>query len=411
MLASLGGMVAGAAAAHRPLDLLAAPPSGGRGPTGGLPRKADFRIADGFTYINGAYTHPMPIVAREAYQQYLDRRSTLPAPEHMSAAAADAKRAFAGLINAKPTEIGLIANTSSGENFVVECLGIGKTRGNVVTDALHFEGALVHLTELQKKGLDLRIVMPRDGRIDLADMARVIDTHTTLVEVSFVAMVNGFQHDLKAVADLAHAHGAHVYADIIQGVGTVPLDIHATGVDFAATSSYKWLMGDFGLGFFYVKEALLGTVIERPHWSYESAPDADTHRSPFDPETPTVVTYTPGRDANSYVQLGTMAYGVGAALSASIPYIVDLGVENIQQHRQPMLRRLQDEMPRLGFPALTPRDSTSPIVSFAHKDEAGLTRKLAAARVNVRVAPYYVRVSPSVYNDMDDVERLLEALA
>jgi selenocysteine lyase/cysteine desulfurase len=408
MLAGLGSLVAGAAA-HGPLDLLSAAPRATRAP--GFPRKADFRIADGFTYINGAYTHPIPIAAREAYQQYLDRRSSIPAPLHVSPPAADAERAFATLINAKPTEIGYLPNTSTGENLVVECLGIGKTGGNVVTDALHFEGALVHLTELQRKGLDLRIVMPRDGRIDLEDMARVIDKHTKLVEVSFVSMYNGFQHDLKAVAALAHAHGAYVYADLIQGVGAVPLDIHATDVDFAATATYKWLMGDFGLGFFYVKEALLGTVMQRTHWSYDSAPDTDTHRSPFDPRTPTVVTYTPGTDANSYVQLGTMAFGVGAPLSVSIPYILDLGVDNIQRHRQPLLQRLQDEVPRLGFPPQTPRDSTSPIVTFAHKDEATITRKLEAARVNVRVAPYYMRISPSVYNDMDDVERLLEALA
>jgi hypothetical protein len=38
----------------------------------------------------------------------------------------------------------------------------------VVTDALHFDGALVHLHELKKQGLDLRMVLPRDGRIGCA---------------------------------------------------------------------------------------------------------------------------------------------------------------------------------------------------------------------------------------------------
>jgi selenocysteine lyase/cysteine desulfurase len=402
MLASLGGLVAGAA--HGRLDL-------GPGPAPGFPRKDDFRIADGITYVNGAYTHPMPIAAGEAYRAYVDRRATITAPGHMSARLTDARQAFATLINAKHNEIAFIPNTSTGENLVVECLGVGKGTGNVVTDGLHFEGALVHLTELRKQGLDLRIVMPRDGRIHLDDLARVIDSNTKLVEVSFVSMYNGFQHDLKAVSDLAHAHGAYVYADLIQGVGAVPLDIHATGVDFAASASYKWLMGDFGLGFLYVKEALLGTVIQRPHWSYDSAVGTDTHLSPFDPESPTVVSYTAGTDASSYAQLGTMPYGVASALSVSIPYILGLGVDNIQRHRLPLLARLQQEMPRLGFTPQTPTDSTSPIVTFAHKDEAGITKKLAAARVSVRVAPYWMRVAPSVYNDMGDIDRLLEALA
>ena len=276
------------------------------------------------------------------------------------------------------TEISYIPNTSTGENLVVEALGITRFDGNVVTDALHFNGALVHLMELKKQGLDLRVVRPVDGRIALEDLERVVDKKTKLIEVSLVSMYNGFQHDLKAVCDLAHAHGAYVYADIIQGVGTVPFDVRATGVDFAATATYKWLMGDFGLGFLYVHEDLLGRV-RRTHWSYESAPDTEIHLSPYDPQTATPVTWTPGTDATRYFQLGTMANSVAAALRVSLPYIRQLGVENIQAWRQPMLRKLQAEMPRLGFTAQTPLDSTSPIVTFAHKDPETVSRNWSEA--------------------------------
>jgi selenocysteine lyase/cysteine desulfurase len=68
-------------------------------------------------------------------------------------------------------------------------------------------------------------------------------------------------------------------------------------------------------------------------------------------------------------------------------------------------------MPRLGFKPQTPLESTSPIVTFAHRDAAAITKKLEAARVNIRVAEYWLRVAPSVYNDMHDIERLLEALS
>src|SRR6185295_9228126 len=269
-----------------------------------------------------------------AYHQAVDRRATLgppgvpfvflnPPPDTRPMPI-NPKEVFAALINAKPTEISYIPNTSTGENLVVEALGITRFDGNVVTDALHFEGALVHLMELKKQGLDLRVVMPRDGRIDMKDLERVVDNKTRLIEVSLVSMYNGFQHDLKAVCDLAHAHGAYVYADVIQAAGAVPLDVRATGVDFAATATYKWLMGDFGLGFLFVREELLGKVIKRTHWSYESAPDTDIHLSPFDPKSPTPVTWTPGTDAARYFQLGTMANGVAAALRVSLPYIQQL---------------------------------------------------------------------------------------
>ena len=403
----LQGMGALAVGASLPGGAAAFP---GRGSD--FPRREDFNIAPGFTYLNGAYTHPMPRAAAAASQGEAVRRSTLAKATgaQFSRPAGSPHEAFASLINAKPSEICLIPNTSTGENLVVEALGIPGSGGNVVTDALHFEGALVHLFQLKQRGLDLRVVTPRDGRIEMADLERAMDRETRLIEVSLVSMYNGFQHDLKAVCDLAHAHGAYVYADIIQGVGAVPFDAHATGVDFAAAASYKWLMGDFGIGFLYVREDLLGRIVRRTHWSYESAPDVDTHQSPFDPLHPQTVTYTPGTTAGEYFQLGTMAYGALAALGVSIPYIQALGVETIQHYRQPMIDRLQQELPRLGFTPQTPLGSASPIVTFAHHDAEAITKKLARANVEVRVAPYWMRIAPSIYNDLTDIDRLLEAL-
>jgi selenocysteine lyase/cysteine desulfurase len=111
------------------------------------------------------------------------------------------------LINAKPSEISYVPNTSTGENLVINGLGIKRGidgfGGNVVTDSLHFDGALVHLLELKTQGLDLRIVAPKDFRIDVRDLEKVVDKNTKLIELSLVTMYNGFQHDLKAVCDLA----------------------------------------------------------------------------------------------------------------------------------------------------------------------------------------------------------------
>ncbi len=378
----------------------------------GVARKKDFAIAEGYTYINGAYTHPMPIVAADAYRAVVNRRGSLGSPPPATPAPPDARTSFAKLVNAKPGEIAWIQNTSSGENLVVETLGLNRPGDfNIVTDELHFEGALIHLLELKKQGVDVRIAKQKDGRVDIADLARLVDRKTKLVEVSWVSMYNGFQHDLKAVSDLAHAHGAYVYADIIQGVGASPLDVRATGIDFAAAATYKWMMGDFGLAFFFVREDLLGSVFRRPHWSYNSAPDAAIHYSPYDPLHPAPVTYTPGMDAASHVQLGTTALSVAAALAVSVPYILALGPANIEAHRQPMLRTLQQELPRLGFTPQTPLDSRSPIVTFAMKDTRALAQKLDAARVSIRVADHWVRIAPSVYNDMNDIDRLLEVLA
>jgi len=123
------------------------------------------------------------------------------------------------------------------------------------------------------------------------------------------------------------------------------------------------------------------------------------------------VTWTPRDDAAGYFELGTVANSVAAALTVSLPYIQRLGVDEIQRYRQPMLRRLQQEMPRLGFTPATPTDSTSPIVTFTCKDTRDAARRLDAAKIAIRVAPYWLRIAPSIYNDMHDIERLLDALS
>ena len=57
-------------------------------------------------------------------------------------------------------------------------------------------------------------------------------------------------------------------------------------------------------------------------------------------------------------------------------------------------------------------DSTSPIVSFAYKDAADkLKPKLDKAAINISLYQNRIRISPSVYNDMQDIHRLIDALA
>lgn len=377
-----------------------------------LPLKADFAIPEGETYINSAYVHPMPKVGREALQKYIESRCSPVLDTHYDRE--HVKAEFAALINAKPSEISYVPNTSTGENLVVNGLGLGipGTEGNVVTDALHFDGALLHLGELKRRsGLDVRIVMPRDWRIDLKDMERVIDRKTKLVEISLVAMTNGFQHDLKAVCDLAHSRGAYVYADIVQGAGNTPIDVRASGVDFAACSSFKWLMGDFGLGFLYVREDLLDRVLRPTQYGYYQAAEMQSHFLPGDDPAPAPYTWTLTKDATGRFEVGTSGSGAQHVLTETLPYIRKIGVENIQAHRQPLLKKLREEMPRLGFTSITPPESTSAISSFAMKDRASVMQRLKKANVNVRVAEDFLRVSPSVFNDMGDIEKLLEALS
>jgi len=428
MLAGLGGIAASAALTRLDAQLVETFPSAGTGGPLELPRKEDFNIEEGYTYINAAYTHPIPKASLDAARRAAENRGSLRAP----AAAAgggrgtgrgggennNPKALFAELIGAKPTEIAYVSSTSAGENLVVSALGLDHDfSGNVVTDGLHYDGAILHLMELKKRGLDLRIVKPtKDYRIDVKDMEKVVDNKTKLIEVSSAAMYNGFQHDLKAVADLAHAHGAYVYADIIHSAGAEPFDVKATGIDFAACSSFKWLMGDFGMGFLFAREDVL-PKIQRPVIGYMQASRMEGFYPPNLPDGDYVpVDYALNNTAAGMFESGTLAGGSAvnlALLGASLRYVKDLGLAKIQAHRQPLLKRLRDEVPRFGFTCVTPPGSTGGNITFAYKNvnQSPYPQKLQAANVNVRFSRNWMRLSPSVYNDMADVDRFLNAMS
>jgi selenocysteine lyase/cysteine desulfurase len=377
-----------------------------------LPAKSEFPVMNAEICLNNARWHPISIGATKAVQQYLEYKAGGGgnAPDYAGELQRRAKAQFAELIHSKPSEVSFVPSTTVGENLIASGLGLPKSGGNIVTDALHFEGSLYQYGEYAKQGLDVQIVRPRDWRIELSDLDKVINKKTKLVALSLVSMVNGFEYDLKAVCDLAHSRGALVYADAVQAVGAVPVNVRTSGVDFLACSSYKWLMGDMGLGFLYVREDLLDRL-QRTQYGFRQMSRMQYHVFPYDPPGQAVMEWTQGADAGSHFEVGTVSNTTLACLTYSLDLIQRLGVEAIQAHRQPLLQRLHKEIPRLGFEPMTPAASTSPIVVFARRDTKDIAQRLRRAKVDIAVYPHRIRISPSIYNDTADVEQLLGALS
>ena len=229
----------------------------------------------------------------------------------------------------------------------------------VVTDAFHYDASLAMYGELQKAGVPVTVVAPRNNRITLDDLDAAITAGTRLVAVSLIGSLTGHQHDLKALCDLAHAKGALVYADIVQAAGAIPIDVKASGVDFACCGTYKWLMGCFGAAFFYVRPDRL-QQLHRIQYGWRSLRGNGHHILPFDTPGPAIGDWTVGHSAASYFEVGSPAWSTLAAAIASIGYIQSLGIDNIVRYRQPMIDRLQAELPKLGFLPLTPTSHHRP---------------------------------------------------
>jgi selenocysteine lyase/cysteine desulfurase len=323
----------------------------------------------------------------------------------------DARALFAKLINATPEEIAEVPSTSYGESFVVGALGIqGDRRAKVVTDILHFDGALYTYGELARQGSALTVLpMTPEGRIDMNRLEAAVDRDTRLVAISLVSQVNGFEHDLKTVCDIAHRKGALVHVDAVQGAGAVPIDVRASGVDFLACSTFKWLMGDFGYGFLYVRRDLL-PKLKRTQFGYHQPKTFAYHAFPGDPPGPDLFESSPNNQtAAGFFEVGSLSEASEVGVGVSLNNILAMGVDTLQRNRQPLIERLRERISARYRP-LTPPDSRSGIISFVAPGAAALRPKIQEAQVNIQLYPNRFRVSPSVFNTLADVDRVCDVV-
>jgi len=366
--------------------------------------RADFPSVSLDTYMNSAAMHPLGSFAARAIEQGIAYRLNGAGPGRVDFGAdkqQDLKKRYGQLIGATANEIAYTASTSDGENIVVMGMDLAKRGGNIVIDELHFTTSLYMYKELEKKGVELRIVKHRNWAIDVKDMDRAIDKNTRLVSLALVSNVNGFMHDAKSVSALAHARGAYVFADIIQAVGSVPFNVKALGIDFASAGTYKWLMGERGLGFLYVREDLQGTVLPTTRYGHRQV--ANFNRAEL--------TWEPLPGAAKY-ETGGIGVLLAACVSAGIDYVQALGLDKIRAHARQLTDRLQKELPPLGYKPLTPQGNETPILAFELKDAAATTKALQAGKIAATVIgnENRLRLSVSVFNTHDDIDRVVEVL-
>jgi len=111
-----------------------------------------------------------------------------------------------------------------------------------------------------------------DGKILLKDVEKAVDDNTVAVAISHVEYVNGFRHNMRALSEIAHEHGAYLIVDAIQSAGAMQIDAKRDDVDFLASACYKWLLSPPGAGYLYVKDELI-EKFEPPFVGWASVKD------------------------------------------------------------------------------------------------------------------------------------------
>jgi len=334
----------------------------------------------------------------------------------------EAARVSAGrLIGApKPSrEIVFTKNVTEAINLVAFTWGrrnLNKGDAIVLTEIEHHANLVPWLMLAEERGIELRFLkMADDFRLDLSNLDDLLDG-ARLVCVTAASNVLGTVVDLAPIAAAAHAAGALVLADGAQLAPHRPVDVGSLGVDFFGYTSHK-MLGPTGIGVLWGREELLEAM---PPFLGGGEMISDVRLDGFTPN-----------DIPWKFEAGTPPIAEAIGLGAAIEYLEGVGLEAIQAHEIALtsyaveaLRERYDEFTiygpepepnwrggviSFGFGSVHPHDIAQVLdekgvcVRAGHHCAKPLMRRLGVAATT--------RASFYLYNDEEDVDALVEALA
>jgi len=367
-------------------------------------RREQFPVVDHYVYLNHAALGPLPRrtadVVAEFAADYRDRGSM--AESKWTPVFERTRRLVADLIHAAPEDIAFTKNTSQGLNLVAASVP-WRAGDVVVTVRGEFPSNVYPWLALQQAGVHVRFVQQRNGRILLSDLQQALDG-ARMLAISWVQYSTGFQIDLHALSEICHQHGALLCLDAIQGAGVLPLDLQATPVDFCAFGAHKWLMAPQGVGILYANPAVRSML--RPTnvgWGSIAWRDGST----YDYESPIL-------ESTARFEEGNRSLIGIAGLEQSLRLLLDVGITKIADHVHRLTDHLAERLLQRGFHLQTPLlpEARSGILTFSHGQRSAheLWERLRAARIVAAVREGGVRISPHLYNSVDEIDAIIDAL-
>jgi selenocysteine lyase/cysteine desulfurase len=362
--------------------------------------RAQFPITRTRAYLFSGALAPAAVPVRAAWDEWTDRWSDDPnavyTGDGLLGAADRLRGSFAALIGADPSTIAITDNTCRAANIAIRILAERAVANVVVDDGTYPSSAYPWYARGDR---DVRYV-PTDGVEDAAGaLAERIDAGTVAVCVTHVAPFTGRRHDLRAIADAAHAHGATLVVDAAQSTGVVPIDVARDGVDVLVTTAMKWLLGPPGIGFLYLAPDILAQapVLDVGYLGLD-APLGD-----WPPHTmPPIVA-----DARRY-ELGLPNLPGVFAAQTGIELLREVGIERVAGRVEELVGRCMDGLAERGADLVTPADPAqrAGVIAFRHDDAQGLYELCRSRGVDIG-AIGAVRVDPHAFNDEDDIDRFL----
>lgn len=366
--------------------------------------RRQFPITERRAYLNNAAISPVSRPVLKAVESFLRNVS-----EHgdknyshwCEFADTDIKQRVGELIGADANEIAFVKNTTEG--LVIVANGLDWREGdNIILPEIEYPSNVFCWKHLARRGVVIKWIKAREGRIDIADISSAIDARTRLISVSAVQFSNGFRQNLSELSNLCLSRGVLLNVDAIQHVGSMPLDLRDIHIDFLSFGGHKWLLAPIGTGIFYCNRKSLGHLVP-PNVGYHSFVRGDYLSEELD--------FLP--DAGRFEEALVNFPGIWG-LDAAVQMHLALGQQATEAHILDLTDYAAEQLRSHGWTIKSPREGheRSGLLSFARSslnpEETAV--HLRDQGVDLAVQPDRLRISPSVYNNRDDIDRLIAAL-
>lgn len=199
-------------------------------------------------YLDNAATTPVLPTALEAAWPYLTGEFGNPSSTHelglrAEAALTDARNRVARFFGARSTEVVFTSGATEATNLALTGLALANPRGKHIVSALtEHESVLKTLDYLERiHGFEISwLPVGADGSFSVDALSAALRADTTLLSLMLVNNEIGTVHPIAEFATLAHAQGALVHCDAVQGVGWFDCTLGALGVDALSISGHKF---------------------------------------------------------------------------------------------------------------------------------------------------------------------------
>lgn len=378
--------------------------------------KAEWDLLPGTIYLNHGSFGPPPRAVRQARQEWQERIDRQPMNffvRELEPAWRAARDRLARFIGTSGQNLIFVDNATVGMNIVADSFPLTAADEVLLND--HEYGAVHRIWQrkCEQVGAKVQIVelpvpfgAPEETAHAIVDQAT---ERTRMIVISHITSATATTLPVSEVCRLARSRGIRVAIDGPHAVAQVPLEIDAIGCDYYAASCHKWLSAPFGSGFLYVAPAEQSRV--RPgvlSWGRLPPGHIDSW-------------------SDEFIWGGTRNPAAYLAIPPAIDFLESVGPEAFRTRTHWLARYARTKIAELsGLGPLTP-DSPAWYGSMAHvpltisatNDKCAVSNPLQHTiwerfGIEVPIVDFrgkrYVRVSCHLYNDTQQIDRLVVAL-